>query len=332
MARQLQERLNTGGCFTSVEDLLSKANPDVVHITTPPQTHYAVGRLCLEAGRHVYIEKPFTITADEAEELLDLAESRRLKLTVGHNAQFSHTASRMRQLVQEGYLGGPPVHMESYYCYDLGDAGYAKTLLGDSRHWVRRLPGGLLQNTISHGISKVAEFLKGEKPEVLALGFTSPLLSSIGETEIIDELRVIVRDGTVTAYFTFSTQFRPLLHQFSIFGPKNGLALNEKQQTIIKLKGKPYKSYLEQFLPPWEFAGQYVANSLGNVRKFLKADFQEGQGMKVLMQALYRSISDGAPLPIPYSEILRTSRIMQEIFFQLHSSPTVLTKERLVQR
>ena len=169
-------------------------------------------------------------------------------------------------------------------------------------------------------------------PEVLALGFTSPLLSSIGETEIIDELRVIVRDGTVTAYFTFSTQFRPLLHQFSIFGPKNGLALNEKQQTIIKLKGKPYKSYLEQFLPPWEFAGQYVANSLGNVRKFLKADFQEGQGMKVLMQALYRSISDGAPLPIPYSEILRTSRIMQEIFFQLHSSPTVLTKERLVQR
>src|SRR5579859_4324520 len=73
MARQLQERLNAGSCFTSVQDLLNKANPDVVHITTPPQTHYPVGKLCLEAGRHVYIEKPFTVTADEAEELLDLA-------------------------------------------------------------------------------------------------------------------------------------------------------------------------------------------------------------------------------------------------------------------
>jgi predicted dehydrogenase len=330
MARQLQERLNAGGCFTSVQDLLDKANPHVVHITTPPQTHYPVGKLCLEAGRHVYIEKPFTVTADEAEELLDLAESRDLKLTVGHNAQFSHAASRMRQLVGEGYLGGPPVHMESYYCYDLGDAGYAKTLLGDRRHWVRTLPGGLLQNTISHGISKVAEFLKGDNLDVIAFGFTSPFLRKIGETEIIDELRVILHDGTATAYFTFSTQLRPSLNLLRIYGPKNGLIMNERQQTVIKLKGKPYKSYLEQFLPPWDHAKQYMANSLGNVKKFLKADFQEGHGMKVLIQSLYRSISEGAPLPIPYREILRTSRIMDEIFSQVHSAQMALSREGAV--
>ena len=89
----------------------------------------------------------------------------------------------VRELVAEGYLGGPPVHLESYYCYDLGDAGYAKALLGDSYHWVRNLPGGLLQNTISHGISKVAEFLTGEAPRVVAYGFTSPILASIGERD-----------------------------------------------------------------------------------------------------------------------------------------------------
>src|SRR6266436_4274682 len=86
-------------------------------------------------------------------------------------------------------------------------------LLGDSRHWVRTLPGGLLQNNISHGISKVAAFLTGDSPKVLAYGFTSPLLRSIGETEIIDELRVILHDEGVTAYFTFSSQMRPSLHQ-----------------------------------------------------------------------------------------------------------------------
>ncbi len=317
MARQLQERLNIPAHFTEVEDLLAKAEPDVVHVTTPPQTHYALGKLCLEAGCHVYIEKPFTVTFDEAEELISMAERRDLKLTVGHNAQFSHAANRMRKLVQEGFLGGFPLHVESYYCYDLGDAGYAKALLGDSSHWVRNLPGGLLQNTISHGISKIAEFLTDDDPEVIAYGFTSPLLKNIGENAIVDELRVIIHDSTTTAYFTFSSQMRPSLHLVRLYGPKNGLIMDEQQQTVIKIRGARYKSYLEQFLPPWDYATQYLSNSLGNKKKFAIADFQMNYGMKFLIRALYRSIVEGRPAPIPYQEILHTSRIMDEIFSQL---------------
>jgi predicted dehydrogenase len=320
MARQLQERLKVGKYFTEVQDLLDKAKPDVVHITSPPQSHYPLGKLCLQAGCHVYIEKPFTVNALEAEELIRLAEHKNLKLTVGHNAQFSHSAIQMRRLVEGGYLGGPPLHLESYYCYDLRDIGYAKAVLGDSHHWVRTLPGGLLQNIISHGISKIAEFLTGDSPEVLAYGFTSPLLRSIGESEINDELRVIIHDDPATAYFTFSSQMRPSLHQLRLFGPKNGLVVDDDQQTVIKVKGSRYKSYLEQFVPQWAFAKQYIVNSLGNMTKFLKADFQTGYGMKVLIQTFYRSITEGVALPIPYKEILRTSRIMDEIFSQLNSA------------
>ncbi len=324
MARQLQERLNVGAYFTGVQDLLDKAKPDVVHITTPPQSHYPLGKLCLQAGCHVYIEKPFTVNAAEAENLISLAEHKNLKLTVGHNAQFTHAAVRMRRLVEEGYLGGPPVHLESYYCYDLRDAGYAKALLGDSHHWVRKLPGGLLQNVISHGISKIAEFLTGDSPEVVAYGFTSPLLRNIGETEIIDELRVILHDDVTTAYFTFSSQMRPSLHQLRLFGPRNGLVMDDDQLTVIRVKGSRYKSYLEQFVPPWDYAKQYIGNSLGNMTKFLKADFQTGYSMKVLIRSFYRSITDGLPLPIPYKEILRTSRIMDEIFSQLSSAQNAM--------
>jgi len=324
MARQLQERLNAGAYFTEVQDLLDRATPNVVHITTPPQSHYPVAKLCLQAGCHVYIEKPFTVDAAEAEQLISLAERKGLKLTVGHNAQFTHAAIRMRRLIEEGYLGGPPVHMESYYCYDLRDAAYAKALLGDSHHWVRKLPGGLLQNVISHGISKVAEFLTGDSLEVLAYGFTSPLLRNIGETEIIDELRVILHCDGVTAYFTFSSQMRPALHQLRLFGAKNGLVIDDDQLTVIRVKGSRYKSYLEQFVPPWDYAKQYVGNSLGNMAKFLKADFQTGYSMKVLIRKFYRSITDGLALPIPYTEILRTARIMDEIFTQVSSAQNAL--------
>lgn len=317
MAKQLQERLNVPAHFSKVQDLLDKAKPDVVHITAPPQTHYSIGKLCLEAGCHVYIEKPFTVDYREAEELVNLVERRNLRLTVGHDAQFKHSANQMRKLVNEGYLGGPPVHIESYHCYDLSGGAYAKALLGQRNHWVRQLPGGLLQNTISHGISKLAEFLTGDAPEVVAYGFTSGLLKSIGETELIDELRVIIHDGTTTAYFTFSSQMQPSLHMLRLYGPANGLIVDERQQTVIKVRGKPYKSYLEQFLPEWDYARQYVSNALGNIKKFAKADFHVEYGKKFLIRAFYRSITEGGPVPIPYHEILRTSRIMEEIFSQL---------------
>src|SRR5437867_1592514 len=207
MAQQMSERFHIGKYFTDVKAMLDTFKLDVVHITTPPQSHFELGKTCLEAGSNVYIEKPFTLNSAQAEELIRLATQEGLKLTAGHNAQFTHAMVRMRNLIQEGYLGGKPVHMESIYCYDFGDASYARAFLGDSEHWVRKLPGSLLQNVISHGISRIAEFLSGDDPEVIAHGFTSPFLKSIGEGEIIDEARVIIRDqDSTTAYFTFSSQ------------------------------------------------------------------------------------------------------------------------------
>src|SRR2546428_3087337 len=251
MARQLYERFPVKRYYSDLTELLSDARPDVVHITTPPESHFDIARFCLEQGCHVYVEKPFTLHAEEAQVLVELANEKGLKLTVGHDDQFSHVARRMRTLVQSGFLGGPPVHMESYYCYDLGEPGYARTLLGDKHHWVRRLPGKLLQNVISHGIARIAEFLTCDSPQVIAYGFVSPLLKTMNEDAIVDELRVIIsEEERITAYFTFSSQMRPSVHQFRIYGPKNGLVLDQDQEILIRLRGGRFKSYVERFIPP----------------------------------------------------------------------------------
>jgi predicted dehydrogenase len=320
MAQQLRERFAVPESYGDVSAMLRAARPDAVHITTPPQSHFPIAKQCLEAGCHVYVEKPFTVNTAEAEELISLAVRRGLKLTVGHDEQFSHATQRMRELVRTGYLGGPPVHMESTWCYDLGDQVYAKALLGDTQHWVRGLPGGLLQNVMSHGVAKIAEFLDDDV-EVVALGRTSPLLSGLGERQIIDELRVIITDvHKTTAYFTFSSQMRPVLHQLCVYGRANGLALDEDRQTLIRLRGQRYKSYLEQFVPPLTLARQYVKNWAYNVGRFLARDFHADSGRKHLIEAFHRSITSGAPLPIPYREILLTSRIMDAILGQINEA------------
>jgi predicted dehydrogenase len=257
--------------------------------------------------------------------MIALAMRKGLKITAGHDDQFRHVARRMRALVQDGFLGGGPVHMESYYCYEMGGSGYSKALLGDRQHWVRKLPGKLLHNIISHGIARIAEFLRGDSPEVIAYGFTSPALRSKGESEIIDELRVIISDEErATAYFTFSSQMRPALHQFRIYGEKNGLILDQDQETLIRLRGKMYVSYSEKFIPPFSFARQYLGNFRTNLRTFLARDFHMKSGMKYLIESFYRSVLEGTPEPIPYREILLTTQIMDEIFRQLDVSRSLV--------
>jgi predicted dehydrogenase len=318
MAQQLAERFQVQRHFCDVSELISNARPDVVHVTTPPSSHFDIAKLCLESGCHVYVEKPFTLYEKEAEELIALASKKQRKITVGHDDQFGHAARRMRTLVQSGFLGGGPVHMESSYCYELGASGYAAALLGDKRHWVRKLPGKLLQNIISHGIARIAEFLETDSPSVIAYGFTSPLLKRKGETEIIDELRVIIsEEESTTAYFTFSSQMRPSLHEFRIYGPKNGLVLDHDQETLIKLCGSRFVSYAERFIPPVTTASQYLGNLTTNLKAFLRNDFHMKSGMKYLIESFYRSIVEDTAVPIPYREILRTVRIMDAIFAQL---------------
>jgi predicted dehydrogenase len=321
MAKQLFERFPVNRHFSDLTQLLEEARPDVVHITTPPDSHFSIAKACLESGCHVYVEKPFTLCEADARSLIKLAIAKNLKLTAGHDDQFSHVARRMRALVQDGFLGGTPVHMESYYCYELGNSAYATALLGDKSHWVRRLPGKLLQNIISHGIARIAEYLTTDTPRVMVHAFISPHLRELGETEIIDELRVIVSEqGRTTAYFTFSSQMRPSLHQFRIYGPKNGLILDQDQETLIRLQGAKFKSYLEKFVAPLIFTKQYFGSVVTNVRTFARRDFHMKSGMKYLIESFYHSIEQDSPLPISYRELLLTARIMDDIFDQLKRS------------
>src|SRR5262245_1132497 len=328
MARQLYERFPVRRHFDDLAELLAETRPDVVHVTTPPESHFEIARRCLDAGCHVYVEKPMTLTARDARTLLGLATESGRKLTVGHDEQFSHVARRMRTLVRDGYLGGPPVHMESLYGYDIGASGYARALLADKAHWVRRLPGGLLHNLVSHGIARIAEFLSSESPEVIAHGFVSPRLRALGETELVDELRVIVSEGHhTTAYFTFSSQMRPALHQLRLYGPRNGLLLDQDHETLIRLRGARFKSYVEKFVPPLSLACQQLGNLATNARTFLARDFHMKSGMKYLIESFYRSILHDTPPPIPYRDILMTASIMDAVFAQLRARPPVAPRE-----
>jgi hypothetical protein len=136
----------------------------------------------------------------------------------------------------------------------------------------------------------------------------------------VDELRVIIcEEERTTAYFTFSSQMRPSIHEFRVYGPKNGLVLDQDHEILIRLGGQKFKSYADKFVPPVLFAKQHLGNLIGNIGLFLGRDFHMDSGMKYLIESFYRSIHEGVPVPIPYREILLTAKIMDSIFAQLNA-------------
>jgi predicted dehydrogenase len=319
MAKQLGERFGISKCFSDAREMLQATSPNVVHITTPPQSHYLLAKQCLESGSHVYLEKPFTLTADQAESLVQLVEDHDLRITVGHNYQFTLEMMEMRRLVSEGYLGGRPIHLESYWSYDLAGSTYAGAFLGSRAHWLRELPGQLFHNIISHGIAKLVEFLDDDIPLIVATAHRSPQLSHSGASDLMDELRVLLQDkhGT-TAQFCFSTQFKPALNRLRIYGPRNSLMVDILTGTLVRSPGASYKSYLTYFIPPLRNAREHFRNARRNVTNFIRRRLYQDFGMKELIERFYNSIRLGDPLPIPCREILLTARVMDEIFAQIY--------------
>ncbi|MFY1632435.1 Gfo/Idh/MocA family protein [Solwaraspora sp. WMMB335] len=74
---------------------------------TPETTHYPMARDCLAAGKHVLLEKPLALTLDEADELIDLADSRGLKFAVGYSQRFNPKQAYVKQCLVDGTLGTP---------------------------------------------------------------------------------------------------------------------------------------------------------------------------------------------------------------------------------
>ena len=92
-------------------DVFASKKIDAVAVVTPVSTHYELARQALENGKHILVEKPFTASAAEAEQLIDLADRKNLKIMVDHTFLFTGAVRKMKELLQQGTLG-------SLYYYD----------------------------------------------------------------------------------------------------------------------------------------------------------------------------------------------------------------------
>ena len=103
--KTLQKKHSLEFAHETVEDLLANKSVDAVYIAVPNKFHIPLAIQALEAGKHVILEKPFAMNAQEAEKAIAVAEKAGLVLTVGMNQRFSADSQKIKQLVEQGVLG-----------------------------------------------------------------------------------------------------------------------------------------------------------------------------------------------------------------------------------
>ena len=130
-------------------ELLRASDIDAVAVVTPVWTHFKLAKAALENGKHVFVEKPFTSSSAQGEELMELAESSGLKIMVDHTFLFTGAVRKIRQLLDEGALG-------KLYYYDS-----TRVNLGLFQHDVN-----VIWDLAPHDLS-IVDYLVGGRPDVI---------------------------------------------------------------------------------------------------------------------------------------------------------------------
>jgi predicted dehydrogenase len=307
MARQAADRFGVPRAFDDLDRMLEQARPDVVHVTTPPHMHRPIALPALAAGCHVYVEKPFAVDADEADEILRAARLHHRLVCVGHDQLFDPAWQECREMYERGELGRI-VHIDAVQGYDL-KGPFGTALSNEPDHWVHRLPGGFFQNTISHALYKITDFLADEQPAVWATWFGPPPAGSFPT-----ELRVILRGEQVTGHLLFTSLARPVQRVVRVYGTRQCVEVDFDARLLRRLTVASLPGPFAKIAVPARQVKEAARSLLRNLWKFLKADLHYFAGMKSLFERYYRAIREGGPSPIPPGEIRRVTAIMDDIF------------------
>lgn len=310
-ARAAANRYGAAAVFTDWRRMLCEAQPDVVHILTPPATHFEFARECLQAGCHVIVEKPATLAVDELEFLLQLARDRGLHLIENHNYRFNETMRELEGRIASGAIGRvTDLEIRLALPLRLKAGRYSDPNL---KHPSHRLPAGVIHEFLTHLCYLTLRLMPAE----YRLDYAG--LSNLGEAGVFvyDDLDVLLSgcpasDGPpVRGRIRFCAYAQPAEFSVSVRG-SDGAIRSDLFHPGLQLDRERDIKGLSQVLNQLRGAASLMRAGLDNLkRKLLQRTPYEG--LETLLEASYTAIATGGPPPVEPADMLAAARLIDEI-------------------
>lgn len=306
LAKQAALRFNVPRHYDDLSVMLNAERPDIVHISTPAQSHATLAKQVMSAGAHVYIEKPLALDTEELRDVLTTAQENKRVVCAGHDQLFDPAWLDLRRRVEDGEIGDVR-HVDSILGYAISGQ-FGKVVGANPNHWVRKLPGGLFQNTISHPLYRITEFLVDDHPFILANAWTKPGFS------FPTEMFMHMRGQDVTGTLTFSTKIAAQ-RITRVFGTKGTLEVDLDAQSVIRIAPPSLPGALGKLIAPWRRKREESKAFWQNVRRFARSEIHYFAGMRTLFERFHEAVRNPeANWPIDEQEMLRVTQIMDRAF------------------
>jgi predicted dehydrogenase len=300
-AEAAAERYGVGAWFTDHKAMLEETRPEVIHITTPPTSHFRLAKDSLDAGAHVIVEKPATSTFEELEALARRAQQAGRHLIEDHNYVFNRAPQEILQRIKSGKFGAV-THVEILICLDiLGPSGFADP---NSPHPALTLAGGAIADFLPHLASLAHLFIGPHRTAktIWTKRKSSPLP--------FDEFRAVVDGERGTASLGFSSSSQPDAFWLRVYGERMQATANLFETRLTFDGPRNVPKPLRPFFSGLEEGTSIRRAALATLlRKFKGPGAYEG--LWELLSRTYGALADGSALPVTANDLLEVNRMVE---------------------
>jgi scyllo-inositol 2-dehydrogenase (NADP+) len=291
-----QEKYPGVKTYRTLESMLEDKEIELVVVNTPSYTHFEFAKEALVAGKHVIVEKPFTATTEQAQQLIDLAANKNLKLSVYQNRRYDSDYRTVKRIVDQGWLGDiveAEIHYDRY-----------KLELSPKVHKETPGPGvGGLYDLGSHLIDQALQLFG--KPDALF----ADILSMRPGSKVDDYFELLLYYPSKRVRLKSSYFVREALPGYAVHGSKGSFikARTDVQETMLQASIPPgsddwgkepdgEKGFLHT-----EKDGKVIKEHVPSLRGNY-GDYYEG---------IYQAIRNNKPVPVTAEDGMEVIRIIE---------------------
>jgi predicted dehydrogenase len=302
-AEAAAERYGIRAWFTDHRAMLEKARPHVVHVTTPPTSHFGLAMDSFDAGAHVIVEKPATSSFEELEALVRRAREVGRHIVEDHNYVFNHAPQEILRRIMSGQFGAV-THVEVLICLDiLGPSGFADP---NAPHPALTLAGGAIADFLPHLASLAHSFVGPLRTAHTVWTKRKPSLLPF------DEFRAVVEAERGTAALGFSSSSQPDAFWLRVYGERMQATANLFETRLTFDGPRNVPKPLRPFFSGLEEGRTIRRAALSTLlRKFKGPGAYEG--LWELLTRTYRALGEGSGLPVTANDLLEVNRMVEAL-------------------
>ncbi|QDS96082.1 putative oxidoreductase YcjS [Roseimaritima multifibrata] len=317
LAMSSAEKFSIPKSYTNFEKMLVDTKPDVVHITTPPASHFTLAKMALENGAHIIVEKPITLAMAKTQELLGIADQKSRFIVEDYNYLFSETIQKLQKLVREDQMGRI-VHIEIKICLPVADAGspFVDQNIG---HWVQRTKGGVVADFATHMCYLTHSFIgpvQGVKTSFRKTLENTPLPS--------DEFRASIDTAEGTANLFFSSSTKPDTFLVKLWGTRGVAEAHLFEPRFISELTHGRSGPLVPLRNGIRMGIQSIGGAFSGLGRKLNGGPGSYDGLWELLRRTYACLQESKPMPVTHQEILEVNQMVHAVLEQANDEAKLI--------